>query len=998
MQLHRLALGAIGPFAEPCEIDVERLGASGLFLLEGPTGAGKSTLIDAIVFALYGQVAGQASSADRMHSDVADAEATPFVELDFSTTNGTYRIRRTPKHQRVKRRGAGMTTENASARLWRLASPSDSPGVDASDLGDPIANRLEEVGAEITRIIGLTHEQFVQTVVLPQGEFAAFLRSAPEGRRELLQRLFGTEIYDAVLDQLVENRKAAKKSLADAESVLAGAIRAYCGAAGLDDQAERTLTDAAAPDQVSAITGQIATLRAEVESAEKVTTAADVAAQEARASLAHQQAREQARLRLVRLRDELASLDAGADQLDSDRARLRRSEEALRLAPLLEGLTDAERRRDEAVAALTRQRAGLSDPDAASATWSQRERSLRDRAAELVGLRDLEQTLPDRTSALAALVRERDEVERRRRASDEAGVLAPPRIAELRHQLAAALTLQGGLTGAVDEQRSAAAALAAATELESLQEKLTAVRATCEAARQLAQQRRAEETQTRQRFLDSMAGNLASSLVVGEPCLVCGSRDHPRPAARRPGDANQEAVDAAANRLAQATAELEVAAGEVSSLELALSELRGRTDGVAVADAQLRVVNADLAVADLEIATQDASRLQTDIESQETALVEHRAASEALARAATRLQTEVAAAEAELERDRQRITAALEGHPSVGARIAALLQSADGWRSAAQAVHAVEAAKVDLATRTDEWNAALASSGFTGRDGVSAARLGDDERLRLGAAIEAHTLRRAEIGAALASPELSGIGADEVIDLSTAQATVIECETRQREVQERLARLRQRLDDSIARASDIEQALASRNEIEAGIAPIVRMADLASGSTPDNAKAMSLPTFVLRERFADVVASANDRLAAMSEGRYALAHVEDREGNKRSGLGLRIHDSHTEQPRDPGTLSGGETFYCSLALALGLADVVTAEAGGVDLGTLFVDEGFGALDPDTLDNVLSVLSGLGTSGRVVGIVSHVPELKERISERITVVPGRDGSSRVVVSA
>ena len=278
------------------------------------------------------------------------------------------------------------------------------------------------------------------------------------------------------------------------------------------------------------------------------------------------------------------------------------------------------------------------------------------------------------------------------------------------------------------------------------------------------------------------------------------------------------------------------------------------------------------------------------------------------------------------------------------------------------------------------------------------ARLGDDERARLRAAIDARILRRTEIGAALAAPELAGVRADEVIDLSTAEAAVLECETRQREVQERLARLRQRLDDSIERARDVEAALASRTEIESSTAPLIRMADLASGSTPDNAKSMSLPTFVLRERFADVVASANDRLATMSEGRYALAHVEDREGNKRSGLGLRIHDSHTEQPRDPGTLSGGETFYCSLALALGLADVVTAEAGGVDLGTLFVDEGFGALDPDTLDNVLSVLSGLGTSGRVVGIVSHVPELKERISERITVVPGRDGSSRVVVSA
>ena len=235
MQLHRLALGAIGPFAEPCEIDVERLGASGLFLLEGPTGAGKSTLIDAIVFALYGQVAGQASSADRMHSDVADADVDAVRRARLQ--HGQRHVPR-PPHPEAPAGEAARHRDDHRERHRPGSGASGHRGSSASDLGDPIANRLEEVGAEITRIVGLTHEQFVQTVVLPQGEFAAFLRSAPEGRRELLQRLFGTEIYDTVLDQLVESRKAAKKSLADAESALAGAIRAYCGAAGLDDEAE----------------------------------------------------------------------------------------------------------------------------------------------------------------------------------------------------------------------------------------------------------------------------------------------------------------------------------------------------------------------------------------------------------------------------------------------------------------------------------------------------------------------------------------------------------------------------------------------------------------------------------------------------------------------------------------------------------------------------------------------------------------------------------------
>ena len=351
-----------------------------------------------------------------------------------------------------------------------------------------------------------------------------------------------------------------------------------------------------------------------------------------------------------------------------------------------------------------------------------------------------------------------------------------------------------------------------------------------------------------------------------------------------------------------------------------------------------------------------------------------------------------------MESDEQRITAALEGHSSIAERITALNVEADGFATAAKAAGAAESAEADLVVRASEWTAALASAPFATRDEVVAARLEESERTLLADALQAAERRRIELGAELSAPELAGIDVDEVIDVAAADSVVTQSEAAQQAAHDQLAQFRQRLDDSIVRAADVEEALAASAEIDQATAPVMRMADLVSGSTADNVRSMSLPTFVLRERFADVVASANDRLATMSDGRYTLEHVEDREGNKRSGLGLRVRDTHTEQPRDPGTLSGGETFYCSLAMALGLADVVTAEAGGVDLGTLFVDEGFGSLDPDTLDNVLSVLSGLGTSGRVVGIVSHVPELKERISERITVVPNRDGSSRLVVSA
>jgi exonuclease SbcC len=186
--------------------------------------------------------------------------------------------------------------------------------------------------------------------------------------------------------------------------------------------------------------------------------------------------------------------------------------------------------------------------------------------------------------------------------------------------------------------------------------------------------------------------------------------------------------------------------------------------------------------------------------------------------------------------------------------------------------------------------------------------------------------------------------------------------------------------------------------VYADTAAVIRTANLVAAATSDNARAMTLPTYVLLERFKAVVAAANERLSQVSDGRYVLEHVEERDAGRRSGLGLLVRDTHTEQSRDPRTLSGGETFYCSLALALGLADVVTAEAGGIDLGTLFVDEGFATLDPDTLEQVLGVLSGLRSGGRVVGIVSHVPELNERISERVVVRRNADGSSRLDVVA
>jgi exonuclease SbcC len=994
MQLHRLRLCAIGPFAGEHVIDFDRLGASGLFLMEGPTGAGKSTLIDAVVFALYGEVAGRASSNERMHSAVADPGVTPWVELDFSTPGGLYRIRRTPKHERAKRRGDGFTVENASGTLWRLLSPDAAGG----ELGQPLATRLDEIGGEVARILGLSREQFVQTIVLPQGEFATFLRADAERRRELLQRLFGTEVYDRVVNRLVEQRRAMGQALADAEADVRGAVLAFCAAAGLDASSQDALLALDESALLDAVATELAHAESRYREADAAAEQQTAAAARARADRDSAHAAEAARQRLVALRADAAALEQSSSKIEQHRARLRAAESAARLAPVLDGLAEAETRREQAHQRLETVRSALPQPSLTADQWTAQERQVRDAIAELSVALQLEEGLAAAESRVTQLTAQRAEIERHWREAEEAVVLAPDALTTLRDQLASALTERGRLSSAAADLRSAAEVLAAAAELELVQQKVAAAGAEREAAHHAAQVALAEEAGSRSRYLDGIAGQLAAELEPGSPCPVCGSIEHPRPATRRSGDVDRATVDVLSARASEAAMALEQAAAEAAALQATAAELSGRSGGVPVSQAQVALRNAELAVADLEIATGDVERLESAIAEQERQLAEQRAASERLATESARRAAELEAAAAQLDADRERVAAAAAGQATVAARVEALATEALAWQTAVEAAAAQLEADRDVRTRSEEWQRAVGASEFDGRPDVEQALIGDAERSELSTAVDQFERRNVEVAAALADPALAALDPDQAVDLAAADAVASAAEESMNTALQERGRRRQRLDDSQAKADGVRAAVDARRQLSDSAAATIRMADLASASTSDNARSMTLPTFVLRERFVEVVASANERLMVMSDGRYALEHVEDKGGNRRSGLGLQVRDTHTEHPRDPATLSGGETFYCSLALALGLADVVTAEAGGVDLGTLFVDEGFGSLDPETLDHVLAVLSGLSASGRVVGIVSHVPELKERIQERVTITPNRDGSSRLSVIA
>ncbi|WP_396599380.1 AAA family ATPase [Frigoribacterium sp. R86507] len=993
MNLHRLTLRAIGPFAGEHSIDFAALGASGTFLLEGPTGSGKSTIIDAIVFALYGGLAGSASTPDRLRSHHAAPDVEPFVELVFENGAGVHRIRRTPAYRRPKARGTGTTPANATAKLWRLSSP------DAVD-GEIVSISTQEAGAEVTRILGLTRQQFVQTVVLPQGEFAAFLRSTGEKRKEVLQSLFGTEIYERTTAELVERRKVANAAVAAADRDIELARARLLEASGLDADA---LDEALAADGAAAVLGALET------------EASDAAARRSRVL----EVRDAARRSLDRVRALKAALDRRTDLMvrqtrldegDAEIATIRlRVAAATRAATVTDALAavtraaEAERDAASRLAEATRrvtdgEGTGSAAVDGAPVRADVAAR--RDaRLSELALLAEAARTergLPGRRAALEAAEQSLVDADERRRELDDRLVAAPAVRSSLVVEREALADTSTDLAAAEQATAEARVRLRDLDDLDALG------RAVDVASGRLADDSAAalraldDEAGLRRRQIEGMAGHLAASLVVGDPCPVCGSREHPAPAspgAEHPTDEQVEAASltarAAEARQRESAARHATAEGRVAEARRALGDLT-RDD-----------VESELARLALRVS--EATRARTALAAADAALVAHDREVDRLRdelddlreRAATGRER-VAADRRALLDDEAEMARLLDGHAPTIAELTAWV--GDGVERDTRLLTLLDAADVAAgaaAVRRAELAAALERSGFDDVDQVAAAALEAGDLAALETRVSAHDRERAIVAAGLAEPEVAVLTGDETADVESAVEALGLVETELDEATDRATRAGDRAERTRQALAALEAVAAAADDAVEHARAVVRMANLASASTGENVKGVTLGTYVLLRRFDEVVAAANVRLSVMSSGRYELASSDEREVGSRSrktGLSLVIRDATTDTTRDPGSFSGGETFYASLSLALGLADVVQAEAGGLELGTLFVDEGFGSLDPDTLDAVMSELGRLSASGRVIGIVSHVDELKQRIADRVEVRRRPDGSS------
>ena len=986
MRLHSLRLRALGPFAADQSIDFEQLSAGGLFLLDGPTGAGKSTVLDAITFALYGP--GERGGDGRLHSHFAPAGVGPEVVLEFSVGGIRQRVTRSPEFLRPKRRGDGTTLEPARAHLQRWET----------DRWATRSSNKAEIGDILTEEIGLNREQFTQVVLLPQGEFMKFLRAGDDERRTLLTRLFGTQLYDRITDELERRRKVADADLQSAERRVHARVSSAGEAAGLSSAEQDALAALSAAERVGRCVDIDANLVAVAANAADAASAAqlEVTGMRERVRSAETQAARWARF---------AAAVAAVDTHERTRAQFEQASRVVAAAdraapvrPLLEAM-------DETVAVLDAARAALP-ADAEPSADRLRARAEADRrvADQLTPLVAREQEARRLAADIDAANREQvsaaDEADRLSRRAAELPALraaAGERLVAARAETAARQPLVARLALATRRREAAA-------QWHSLEPR----RAAATLARQEAFGRyetlRGEHLRLATERIANMAGELAAGLVAGQSCPVCGSAEHPAPAthaadAVSAGDVRQ--AEAAAERAEQHHREAAERCAELDQQAAVLATIAG--------DSSLEELEAELAEITAALTRSDhaagavprlaAACDRLDAEAAEIAeavrTVEGRAA-------AARVQVEtigpaLAALTAEL-------ATAADGHPSIAARIATLESSAAQASQLAALAASVDAAQAAYRAAGDRARVEAARSGFASMEAARAALGVGDGLAQLRALAAEWTEQAAELRGRLAAEEFIGLERDDAAVRAAAAA---------REATEAARVLAAAETDAEASALVAERArsacarfAAARTELDAAqvdydllaghAAPVQHLAKLARGMSGN--RRVTLTTYVLRQWFEQVVAAANTRLSGMSSGRFELVRVDETGRAERTGLTLQVLDRHTGEQRSPRSLSGGETFYTSLALALGLADVVRAEAGGVELDTLFIDEGFGSLDADTLDQVMEVIDELRTRGRTVGIVSHVAELKHRVAERIEVRRLPDGSSTLRVVA
>lgn len=861
----KLTMRAFGPYAGETVIDFEKLQGRHLFLICGPTGAGKTTILDAMCYALYGKTSGD-RTGEKMRSDYADSSERTEVIFDFMLGDKTYRATRSPAQMVDKKRGSGQTLAAMQASLSELE--------DGKEI-NTLRTGIEEAAG---KLIGLNADQFCQVILLPQGDFRKLLVAKADEREAILKQLFKTQRFSEFKDRLKDRLDAKVREKMEKQT-----------------REDQILSSSGATDEKQ-LSQMVEEAGKELKEAQDIVKSREKESNEFREVYQKETALMGHFTELEKALKQDAALKNEEGRMKEMEASLSLIRSARELAPYFVQL------------------------DGITREGKQEAQKLKTAKADMETYSKLNETLEKRIQELDAMKEKREE---ERKTALKMQDLVPK------------AKLYGAAVQALKNAKNA---------LSRAEEETKRLQAAAEAARKARDEQKEKADAVRKSYIEGQAFLLAEGLEDGVPCPVCGAIHHPAPARGGDNVAKAEDVERAQKEYERASAAYD-RANDTKEKHSTGAYAKAMSDH-AKADAQMKTLE------EIPEAYRDPKYLEAE---------------------STRLLTDIR----KWEQDKE--------------TAAAQLRKAGADLSASQAAcRNAEERREELVKKYRETESVLKEAsdkaGFQSLDECKEWYKKKDTEESVRKTLEQYRADRKSTEERIKAEEQATAGKERP-DMQALNEKSKALQDQLKKASERAAALKERtetLQKAVSDARAIEKELEDLRKEEGLIRGLY---DLTSGKKTR----ITLERYVLGTLLDDVANAANLRLLSMSRRRYSLHRMTDESGLGKGGLSLEVSDSFTGRSRPANTLSGGETFLASLSLALGLADVVQSRQGGVRLDTMFIDEGFGTLDPDSLNSAMNTLIDLQNTGRMVGIISHVPELEERIDARLRVTLAEKGS-------
>lgn len=965
MRIKNLEIQGFGPYLGKQSIDFTKYEADGLFIIVGETGAGKSSLLDAITYALYGSTprwkdTGATKDKQTYRSHFANDSDPTKVSLTFEINGQEYRITRSPEYSY----STGKTVQE-TAQLERL-----NDGVPE----ETIAMKSKNVSEQVLSLVKLSSEEFLQVILLAQGRFDKFLQATSTERMELLSKIFNTGRFKTLEERIDQLKKDVEKDLNDQRQGFTATLNALQSQLG-----ESEPEPGAELDWLKEVALKYEALLSEaqrqVEVAQKKQEDAGATKQAAEAQ--HQ---------LAKLQSDLKNLENQSKSIESLQQKIALADSSSRVVATFEArnaskqVVEAESKKFEE----TQKELAARDTDPNKKGIDE---SLLLLKSELDSLLDTEKNIPGWKAEILTLTEEIKLLEENSKALSEEVQLASNRILVLEES-------ETAFHAAKETLEKCRPLIKTAEEIEGLSEELKILKGTLPKLKDAVSKAKLSLKLATEAEKINLASILATSLTKGEPCLVCGSKEHPAPHKLKTSTAKKLDTEPLREKLVGAESALQTATKSIATLEARRTKLKESIQ--------------DISIPTLRKQTTASERI---IDAWPKLLEELRALREAV-KPDSKANKELASINAKLPESRLKLTAAtksledaskaiskqLNGFKDIASRIQKITDDLDLLKLFRGQETSLASAKNALTANEDTLANLLVKEKFTSEAAFIKSILDSEEYKSIAKTVKDHNSRLMELRGLL-SHDMYKTLPKVKIDLEAARAAFLNAD-------KNLQASMQNIADFNAKEKAIRSAEKQLTTLATKIKTLLdkfsvheRLLNTVRGKSPNNMN-MPLETFVLAAELEAILEAANYHLGKLSKGQYSFQHTDKsiQRANAKAGLGIEVMDSFTSIARDAHSLSGGETFLASISLALGLAEVVTARAGGISIDTLFIDEGFGSLSSEFLDLVIETLDSLRVGGRTIGVISHGETMKERIASQLQVFKEPGGTSKVIQMA